>query len=69
MRTTVPVALAPPVTVEGETEKLAMVLGCGEEGCGLSVSVAETVFADEAVMVAVVEEATGEVDIGKNADV
>ena len=58
---TVPVAPWPPITVEGEMDKLAITPDW-PAGLGFTVSVAETELAADAVMVTVVEAVAGEVD-------
>jgi hypothetical protein len=63
----VPVAPWPLVTVDGETEKLAMTPVLLPVVAGLTVSIAETTLAEEPVIVAVVGVETGDVETGKVA--
>jgi hypothetical protein len=68
---TVPVALWPPDTEDGEIDKLASVPDAtdGALGAGFTVSGAETVVAEDAVIVAAVGKETAVVDIGNVAAV
>ena len=58
----------PPITVDGEMVRLRSV-GFPPPATGLSVSPAETLFDAVAVIVAVVDESTGSVAIGKLVEV
>jgi hypothetical protein len=64
---TVPVALWPLVTEEGETERLSMAPLLLPLDAGLTESVAEAVLAEDAVMVAVVGNEIAAVETGKVA--
>jgi hypothetical protein len=64
---TVPVAPWPAVTDDGETEKLAIVPWLLPVEAGLTESVATAVLAEEALIVAVVGDETGDVETGNVA--
>lgn len=64
----VPVAFWPPVTLDGETDTLPMDTFAPCAAAGLTVSDAETLFAEAAVMVVVTGVETEVVEMGNVAD-